>query len=92
MPTILAHMSLRVMDCQTLIVAIVVVVQVDQDKAGKEAAPVVVDKLDNLDIVVEVLQPDTVGNRGILEPELVRMDYMLEAFQEHMRVVEDNQA
>jgi len=91
MPTILAHMSLRVMDCQTLIVAIVVVVQVDQDKAGKEAAPVVVDKLDNLDIV-EVLQPDTVGKQGMLKPELVRMDYMLEAFLEHMRVAEDNQA
>ena len=84
-------MSLRVMDCQTLIVAIVVVVQVDQDKAGKEAAPVVADKLDNLDIV-EVLQPDTVGKQGMLKPELVRMDYMLEAFQEHMRVAEDNQA
>ena len=69
-----------------------VVVQADQDKAGKGVAPVVADKLDNLDIVVEVLQPDTVGNRGILEPELVRMDYMLEAFLEHMRVAEDNQA
>ena len=44
------------------------------------------------DIVVEVLQPDTVGKQGILKPEPVRMDYMLEAFREHMRVVADNQA
>ena len=80
------------MDIQILIVAIVVVVQVDRDKAGKGVAPVVADKLDNQDIVVEVLQPDTVGKQGILKPEPVRMDYMVEAFREHMRVVADNQA
>ena len=92
MPTILAQLSIRVMDSQILIVAIVVVVQVDQDKAGKGVAPVVADMLDNQDIVVEVLQPDTVGKQGMLKPELVRMDYMLEAFLEHMQVAEDNQA
>ena len=68
-----------------------VVVPVDQDKAGMEAALAAEDTLDILD-TVEVLRQDIGDSQDMLEPAPVHMDYIQEAFPEHMQAVEDSQA
>ena len=68
-----------------------VAVPVEQGKAGMEAALAAEDMLDILD-TVEVLRQDIGDSQDMLEPAPVHMDYIQEAFPEHMQAVEDNQA